>query len=77
MPILQALDNELIIYEEGFSFSFHFSNILCRTLLLGLFPDFRASCDRMKGNKEDITFWDLHTLQYLDYKAEVVGKRYI
>ena len=71
MPILQTIDNELIIHEERFSFSFHFSNnISWWTLLLGLFPpDSRASCDQMNGKKEDVKFWALHTFQYLDYKA--------
>ena len=49
---------------ERFSFSFHFSNnILCSRLLLVLFPDSRASCEQTNGNKEDIKFWALHTLQ--------------
>jgi len=47
------------------------------TLLLVFFPDSRASCNQMNGNKDDIKFWALHALQYLNYKAEVIGESYI
>jgi hypothetical protein len=59
---------------ERFSFVCHFSNnIVCRAFLLVCFPHSRASCDQLNGNEENIKFWALHTLQYLDYKAEVLG----
>ena len=59
--------------KRDFNLSFHFSNILCRTLLLVLFPHSRALCDQLNDNKEGTKFWALHTLQYLDYNAEVLA----
>jgi len=38
------------------------------------FPRFTDVRDQMNGKKEDIKFWALHALQYLDYTDKVIGE---